>query len=270
MSREKALEKKFIQINGPKIKGMVNLDFDMEDAEWFVKTSIYDDGLLPEPNIITVNPNTGGVHITYGLDGFLGTSAGLWRYKRTFTAIQACSGSDTAYNGDKRPNPLHAFRSTEFLHTTLTTLKELDEFVTFEPQHRYTKKNPLPEVGRNNILFNKLSSWAYREWKFDNFSERLIQEAENMNTEFALPLRLNEVHSIAKSIEKFIVRNFSKEVFSTIQKHRSNRRWQGQGEKTRTEILMMLEVGMKAKDISGALGLSMDATYKAISRARKG
>ncbi|KAA2242383.1 replication protein RepA, partial [Solihabitans fulvus] len=79
-------------------------------------------------------------------------------------------------------------------------------------------------LGRNVALFNRVRLWAYRarlryedrvEWEEVTFAY-----AVNVNAEFAVELPLAEVGHTARSVARWVWRNFSREKFSTIQASR--------------------------------------------------
>lgn len=269
MSRAQAKEKRYIQTHPRGAKKLICLDYDFDgESDWIIKAQV-EDGIIPEPNWITTNPLNGHSQAVFVIEDSVSTPAGILWFDNTFTSLKIETGSDLGYLGHKMKNPLHPAQVTEWMRAEPFTLRELAAFTKPLPTHFYTKKNQLPEIGRNNIMFNKLSAWAYREWRKPKFETRLLVEAQRINMEFDEELPLREIVSIANSIERFVKAHFSEAKFSAIQKARANKRWQGQGKQTTQMLLDMVEAGLTVQEISEQRGKSVTSTYKAIQRAKK-
>lgn len=269
-SREDALTKKFIQTHPQRAKRLLILDYDGFDSDWQVLSQVYDEELLPEPNYMTLNPATGGVHVGYFLTSPVGSPAGLSYFNNTFEGLKDVSQSDPAFMGSKTRNPLHPDQATTWMRGDTYELAELYKFVKPKPAGWYKPRNPVEENGsRHQALFNKLRAWAYREWRKEGYELRIMLEAQRLNAENDEPLPLGDIVSTVGSVERWIAARFSEAQFRSIQSKRANLRWQGQGDATVEEILAMLDAGFKAKDIAEQRGMTMDAAYKAIQRAKK-
>jgi hypothetical protein len=271
-SREDALDNHlFIQTHPKRAKKLIVLDYDGEGErmDWLVKEQAYDLQLIPEPNYITINPS-GGCHVGYFIEQSVGTDKGISWFNDVFEGLKDVSGSDPNYTGDKTRNPTSPTQVTEWGTAHIYTLKELAAFTKPKSASWYEKKNKL-DVGnsRTLALFDSLSAWSYREWRKPNFETRIILEAHRINSEFDKPLPVSSLLTTVRSIEGFIKNNFSEAQFSKIQSNRANRRWKGQGQKTNEEILAYLEAGFSVREISESMGKSLDATRKAVQRAKK-
>lgn len=268
-SREDALTKKFIQTHPQRAKRLLVLDYDGFGSDWEVLSQVYDDELLPEPNYMTLNPTTGGVHVGYFLTSSVGSPAGLSYFNNTFEGLKDVSGSDLSFVGSKTRNPLHPDQATTWMRGETYELAELYKFVKPKPAGWYKPRNPVEENGsRHQALFNKLRAWAYREWHKDSYEVRLMLEAQRLNAEFDTPMGLSEVVNTMNAVERWIAPRFSWAEFCAIQSRRANKRWGGQGDATIEAILNLIDAGLKAKDVAEIRGITIDAAYKAIERAR--
>jgi hypothetical protein len=230
-----------------------------------------EEGKILMPNWITTNPFTGNAQAGWFLSGSVGSERGKAWFDAIYESLKVAAHSDAGYQNAKMRNPIHPNQMTQWLHSGTYTLKELAAMTPPMSAHFYTKKegSMLPEVGRNNILFNKLSAWAYREWRKDGFEVRILVEAERINQEFPEQLSLSEIVAIVASVERFIKKHFTEAKFSAIQSRRSKARWNGQGAATNEMLLNMVEAGLSIKEIAEQLEKSYDATKKAVQRAKK-
>jgi hypothetical protein len=195
-SRKSALRYQHVQFNGPGALAWLVFDIDKRDAYLAPR-----DAMLPEPNIMSVNPKNGHGHASYCLSVPVGTHdaarlAPLRLYEATERGLARRLGADRFYAGLVAKNPLHGRWRTEWLVAAPYTLADLASWLD---QHDM-RPDP-PEVrqlgaGRNVTLFDTLRQQAYRDVlsfkrdsSFQAFETHLFHAAEQINGTFMPPLK---------------------------------------------------------------------------------
>jgi len=230
-ARDKALLHLHVQFNGPNDLTWLIFDIDRADARFAA-----DDAYLPQPTIIIVNRRNGHAHLAYLLGRPVLKFAESRRAPLRFAAAVERGfvrrlGADPYYRGLIAKNPMHPDWDVEWLAPEPYDLVTLDDWL-FE---RDTRPDPQPKgqfgLGRNCELFDDLRSIAYREvltFKQQGescaaFAKRLEYRASAINRQFAVPLSVSELRSIARSVAKWTWREFSPERFSEVQSRRGRR-----------------------------------------------
>jgi hypothetical protein len=271
MSRERAIEKQFIQLQGAAdYKNVVSLDIDSDEAALLIKSLTYDDHKLPEFNWLTVNPLKNTAQVGYFIDGAVGTTRGLSYHKAIETGLSGVAGSDGGYTGFKGRNPLYKGQVTEWGTAKVYTLAELGSFVEKLPDHFYKNKKPVESLGRNTDLFNDLKAWSYRprNWRNPNFDTFIMLEAQRINQEFDEPLPYSELVTTANSVKKWVRAHFSEEEYSRIQSYKSRLYWGTTKEDNDKKFLDYYNAGFTAKEVAELEGKSVGAVRTATRRAR--
>lgn len=221
-----ALRHRHIQPNAPLAVSWLVFDLDYPGAAFG-----WEKENLPPPSLTVINPSNAHAHLFYGLTTPVGMSNAARdapiRYAAALQAVfQAKLNADRGYAGLIAKNPFHdAWRVIWVPH--LYDLGELAEYVDLP------KRRPQREVlglGRNCTLFDELRVWAYqwvREYQrngasAEQWQRAVLGQAEKLNA-FTVPLSLNEVKAVAKSVAKWTWRHFSDESFSIIQSARGKR-----------------------------------------------
>ena len=229
--RDKALRKKYLQINNPAIQHSLIFDIDIDNCFFnFEKNN------APPPNIIIKNPQNGRCHYIYQLEKGI--------YKNRFASLKATkyasaieSGlclkleADQQYVGLVAKNPFHSHWQTEIVAEELYTLDYLADFVDLsKPKERQESHG----LGRNCNLFDDLRQLAYikkRDFNdLDKFFNYLLLQAININNACNSNnlLQQTEIKAIARSVSKWCFKYFDVEKsdrkFSELQTHRSKQR----------------------------------------------
>lgn len=272
-NRENALEKVFIETQPKTLKNFMVFDVDVEDAGMMIKSLAWDDGAIPEPNIITTNLASSHAHVIYFLDGVINSPRAISYYDSVRTRLQEKISGDTAYGSRIMRNPLK--HATEYISDTEYKLSEIEAFV---PDHiPYIANDELQvAAGRNDALFISLRKFgynAYRKANYDvnKFYELIEAQAYFLNaSSFDTPLTDKEVNSIVNSVYRWITVKHSKEGFSKIQSFRSNKRWNGFKEKRDAQVLELKDVkNMNFTQIGIEMNLTATAAKTAYYRAKK-
>jgi hypothetical protein len=232
--RATALQRRYIQLNGPAAYAWLQFDVDRPGAFEMIEFG----GHVPLPTIITVNPATTHAHVGYLLfepvTRFAGSRESPLHYLAAVErGLRRRLGADRAYNGLITQNPLHPDWRTDWLGGySLSALAASLRRADMRPEPRREHEAGL---GRNCSVFDDTREWAYREvlrFKRDGgtpegWRERCRTIAGAHNSVFALPLPHSEVRSIGKSIADWTWDEFTDAKFSRIQSLRAQRRWAG-------------------------------------------
>jgi len=229
--RDKAVGYRHIQYNGPTDLTWLLFDVDRADARFAAE-----DANLPQPTVIIVNRRKGHAHLAYLLgQPVLRFAESRSAPLRFAAAVQRGFvrrlGADPHYCGLIAKNPMHSSWCVEWLAPEPYDLPTLADWL-FEPDTR-----PDPQLksqfglGRNCEVFDELRSIAYREVltfkkqgeSFAAYVKRLHDLAFAINRQFAVPLSVSEVRSIARSVAKWTWREVSLERFSEVQSRRGRR-----------------------------------------------
>lgn len=214
-----ARNKEYIQINQPtKVCWLV---FDIDEPN----PHIWEDRLLPPPNIITITPETGTSHLCYAIDPVCISKNGNPKIVSYMRAVQRAFveklGADRDYHSPVTKNPLHpkyrVLNPTDYVYS----LGELAEYVDLNKgQFRNTKHQTEDGIvtnaeGRNCTLFDSLRVWAYQyaieardSGNYERWYKRVLDKSEQLNGRIAKKLKKSplphaEVKSTAKSVAKF-------------------------------------------------------------------
>ena len=243
--RDKALQRRHVQFNGPMDVTWLIFDVDHPDACFAA-----DDGILPQPTVIAVNRNNGHAHLAYLLGRPVLKFAGArWSPLRFAAAVERGLvrrlGADRQYGGLIAKNPMHPEWRVEWLAPEpydLSTLADCLHMHNMRPDYHWQLSEGDYGLGRNCQLFDDLRGIAYREVltfkergaRCAEFAARLEYLAIGLNQQFATPLGRSEVCSLVRSVAKWTWGHFSPERFSEIQS------WRGRRTRNRTRARMAI------------------------------
>jgi hypothetical protein len=214
-------------MNGPLAYKWMLHDIDMPGA-----ALAYRDANLPEPNIITINPDNGHAHTAYLLETGVARSANSrLRPLKYFAAVERGFarrlGADRNYAGLIAKNPMHACWRVEWHRDKPYTLAELADGLFPRDMVRDVEPAQSFGAGRNCTVFDQLRSIAYREVRhfksegatYDAWLERCVQRALGLNRQFPQAMMLAEVRAIARSVARWTWKHFSDSSFRQRQSH---------------------------------------------------
>jgi hypothetical protein len=138
------------------------------------------------------------------------------------TALRA----DRGYSGNLVKNPLCShWRVSEW--AAAYTLDELADNLTLVPRRMRPANDETAGLGRNCETFERLRTYAYRAVRdywgprtadaLDRFAADLGHVAEEMQTDYINPLPHAELKAIARSVARWVWRNFDPNTFRRIQ-----------------------------------------------------
>lgn len=220
--KTEALKARYIQANGPTHLYWLVFDVDLCGAALH-----WDHVGAPAPNITVKNPENGHAHLIYGLVVPVrtapdGKSTPL-RYAASIeNALREKLGADPGYSGLICKNPLHSHWQVMVWETHLYTLDWLADYLDLSPYADKRKRLPEYGLGRNCTLFERLRLWSYRAirqgWpEYEQWLRAVEQRASGYNAQFEMPLQANEVRHTAKSVGRWVYKEFSPEGFSLWQ-----------------------------------------------------
>lgn len=206
-----ALKRRYIQINQP--SQLYWLIFDLDHSNPF----IWQDELLPAPNLMVITPSTGRSHLFYAIAPVCLSQNGRRKPVAFAEAVRrgfgARLGADPDYSSPVAKNPFHASWRTVEVHHHVYDLAKLAEYI--KPDEKAARKCQIPRenpLGRNCTLFDNLRAWAYehvaaakQSGNFDRWHERVWSHASVLNNHNnpRNPLPLSEIKATAKSVARW-------------------------------------------------------------------
>jgi hypothetical protein len=232
-----ALRRRFIQPNEI-MTWCLTFDCDHDVAFWAAE-----EGLLPPPNLIVLNPDNGRGHLSYFLKTPVPrTDCSRVRPMRYAAKIERGMvkrlDADPGYVGLITKNPLNADWRVIERHNHFYGLGELDEYLHAQNCVAPPKREA-SGLGRNCALFDDLRQYAYRDvldFKRGNaprqaFEDSVREQAVTISSQFTWPLPFSEVQAVARSVSKWVWANFDDAAFRQRQSELGQRgneaRWGG-------------------------------------------
>lgn len=230
MSRPDAIVRRYLEHSAPAFVGMLVIDVDHDDA---LIRAVGHPRSHPDPSWVAETPASGRGHVGFFLSSPVcrtdnARQAPLQYAARVEAGLRRSLGGDLGYTGPLTKNPLHPD-----WHTTWGTGRayELDDLARalgdLLPRTLPRRAAQTTGLGRNVMLFDGLRRWAYPAWR--RYDDRVEWEgvvhacAVNINAEFPVPLPVSEVAATARSVARWVWRNFSDERFSALQAARGRR-----------------------------------------------
>lgn len=261
--KQLAMQKRYIQANGPTHLYWLAFDVDRETA-----TFDWEDRRCPSPNIVVTNPDNGHAHLLYGLEVPVRKAPeAQLKPLRYAAAVEyaLCTklDADYGYAGLIVKNPLHKHWKVQTHQESPYSLGWLSEYLPMD-KIDYRKKSLDYGLGRNCTVFDSLRHWAYRarlgDWKnLDDWIKACYERAESYNT-FQCPLPSSEIRATAKSVGKYTWKNITYEGFSLIQSYRGKKGGIKSGEvrKEKADVrkqLILAFDGLSTSEISEKTGI---------------
>lgn len=257
----------YLEANPLALRSLVITDHDGSDAD-----IIADLVGLPQPSYIAMNPLTCAGHIAYVLDSPVTLTDAAHRrpinlLARIEQGLTDVLGGDVAYGGRITKNPYHGDHLAIWgAPTTTYGLRDLAsalDALGALPGPGRPRQNLLNStIGRNVALFDLVRHWAYRarlqygdrtEWEEVAYAYAHDRNLSVIADEFSRgPLADGEVKHLARSVARWVWRNFTAEQFAAIQSARAKK-----GGRTITEALReanrlratKLDLSLAAKDL---------------------
>lgn len=212
--KEYAIKYPYMQVNRP---GFVSwLVFDLDHTNSFV----WDDELLPEPNMIVSNRENGHSHLFYAITPVCTTenarSHPIAYMKAIVDAMKLRLRADLSYSGPVAKTPGHNWWHTAILHNAVFSLGDLAKHLELENKHQWSDGPNLEanSHSRHMLLFEQTRFYAYsiveREKEFgayQGFTQKIHSYAMSKNIfsvqGFSHNLTFNQVKATVKSISRW-------------------------------------------------------------------
>ena len=215
MSREHALQNRYIEANPWAVSNLLVVDIDHTDARlralWERSSWL--------PNAVVENPHNGHAHAVWALKEPVTRTEYAHRKPLAFAAavtegLRRSVDGDQAYSGLITKNPTHEAWDASWHTDHLYELDELREHLDgagFMPPPSWARNRRRRPVGlgRNCDIFESARTWAYREvrnhWgNAAGLHTAITAHVHALNAEYAEPLRHSEAKAIAESIWRWI------------------------------------------------------------------
>lgn len=186
--------------------------------------------------------------------------------------------ADIGYSGTICKNPLHDRWRTQIHRQTPYDLQEMADYVDLPK--KITKRQLIESpMGRNVTVFDRLREWAYRnirhyregcreEWM------RAVELQASAFNDFPTSLPRNEVGHIARSVGKWVWRNFNPSAiaesdakFSALQAHRGaiGGRQSAETRREQAEARMLQAIAMEARGMTQkAIAIALGVTDRTV------
>lgn len=276
---------KYIQYNSPVADHLMIIDYDCsrnpDGSEGLDVGEVWKEKNLPCPTWISRTPGTRKGHIAFALKTPVLTSDAAKLKPLQYLArieqgyLKALNG-DPGFAGTLTKNPIADAWDVQWIESTAYTLDELAEHVEI-PRYTSKKCKKCVEVaieavglGRKVLTFEKVRHWAYsavsQYWGLgaQAWHAAVIDEVNQVNASYTVPLPLSHCKSIAKSVSKWVWKRFTplsrqKLVDDTHGPDDQARRGAKKGKKRRDELMPraieMREAGATQREIAAELGV---------------
>jgi hypothetical protein len=226
-SLAQALTKPYIQANPPHLRVWLIFDCDYPGA-----AIAWENAGLPPPSWAAANRVNAHAHLVWGLsapvlvDSLTAREAPM----RYLCAVESCMReklqADQGYSGLITKNPAHPLWRTLRGPRITYELGELAEWLPNLEKFK-SRKPEAVGLGRNVILFDRTRNWAYRAIRsywggglqgWNAWLSATNTRALIYNGDFANPLDEREVWHVARSVAKWVWRNFTPDSFAELVK----------------------------------------------------
>lgn len=215
MSRERALERRYLEHNPSALLSMIVIDVDHTDT---LERALWEPRDHPAPNWVALSPSGRG-HVGWVLEHpVCRTDAGHPRPLRWAARVQEglrrSVDGDPGYANALTKNPTHEGWETYYGPAERYHLTDL--FTIHTP--RTVPRRAVTGLGRNVTMFDRARLWAYQAHRryaggpLDDWEQACVQRCHAVNSEFEQgaggPLPFSEVQATARSIARWTWRNF--------------------------------------------------------------
>ena len=198
-----AIKQPYIQVNPPTMCAWLIFDVDHSNIYQFEEAG------LPLPNWIAATPSTKKHHIAYAVEPVCTSINARPKPLSYLAAIQRAYTfnleADNRYTGLITKNPFSDDWQVQLLHSHIHTLGELADYVSLTDLP--PKIDFDTSLGRNCHLFDIVRKWAYRNILKCSCANQFALATRNyaieVNSNFEMPLSINETQGIAASVSKW-------------------------------------------------------------------
>ena len=262
-SRAKALAYRLVEPNTAGSLRWLAFDVDRPTAalDW-------EDCHVPAPTIVCQNPANGHAHLLYALQAPVArTSAArlkpLHYAEMVEHSLRTALQADRGYSAALVKNPVCGhWRVASWADAY--TLDDLADNLTLVPRTLRPANDDIAGLGRNCETFERLRRHAYsavrRFWApggEERFLAHLLTVTADLQADYTMPLPLAEQKAIARSVARWVWRNFDPETFRRIQSARGRRKGKTRKAKLLPAVAAMHAQGHSQRAIADTLGISV-------------
>ena len=213
--RDKALLKKYVQLNHPHYKHCIVLDIDRYGA-----VLAWNDANFHAPNFSIKNRNNAHAHLVYFLKyPVCTTSFAHLKMIRYCAAIESSMiekmDADRGYAGLIAKNPLsHEWDTWVWEEIHEYTLDELADSLDLIGHPKRNRE--AFGLGRNCQMFDDVRHWAYKNIKhywspnyYNTWLNAIEHQCDQVNNGFYEPLPMSEIRAISKSIARWTYKHLT-------------------------------------------------------------
>jgi hypothetical protein len=266
-----ALKKRYIQPNDFNSRSWLVYDIDRATCPDEIRHDLH----APEPTVFVSNPKNRHAHLYYLLNTPVHNNHNSSQKALRFAAavdhgLAHKLDADMSYVGILAKNALH--KQWQVLETVAASyeLHELAEYVDVKLLNTPIKKLPEYGLGRNSMLFDDVSKWAYKAirqgWPdYNRWYAAVLSRTEMLNAQFKNSMDYNEYKHIAKSIAKWTFDKFSKRGFAEWQSNNGKKSGVARAKKSedkRIKAIEMRVIGHSQK----AIAIELDVNQSTIAR----
>jgi hypothetical protein len=266
-----ALKKRYIQPNDFNSRSWLVYDIDRATCPDEIRHDLH----APEPTVFVSNPKNRHAHLYYLLNTPVHNNHNSSQKALRFAAavdhgLAHKLDADMSYVGILAKNALH--KQWQVLETVPASyeLHELAEYVDVNLLNTPIKKLPEYGLGRNSMLFDDVSKWAYKAirqgWPdYNRWYAAVLSRTEMLNAQFKNSMDYNEYKHIAKSIAKWTFDKFSKRGFAEWQSNNGKKSGVARAKKSedkRIKAIEMRVIGHSQK----AIAIELDVNQSTIAR----
>jgi hypothetical protein len=270
-SLHQAIKKRYIQPNDFNSRSWLVYDIDRATCP----DEIRHDRLAPEPTVFVSNPKNRHAHLYYLLETAVHNNSFSSQKALRFAAavdhgLAHKLDADMSYVGILAKNALH--EQWQVLETVPAAyeLHELAEYVDAKLLNTSIKKLPEYGLGRNSILFDEVSKWAYKAirqgWpRYNQWYAAVLSRTEMVNAQFKVSMDYNEYKHIAKSIATWTHEHFTLSSFAQWQSNNGKLSGIARANKSkdnRIQAIGMSINGDSAKNIAEVLNVPISTIYR--------
>ena len=210
----------YVGYNPPNTTRYIVIDLDYKHA-----ISAYYDYNAPLPQFIVKNPKNGHCHYIYQLKDpvtFYGKSrsAPIRLLTATEQALTALLGGDKGFTGYLAKNALNSAHETYITGVKPYSLSELSSHLDLERIENLNEPMNDCTYGRNSGTFDAVRVQAYKvagKLNYTQLYNDCLMLAERHNSQYDVPMGLNEVKCIARSIARYCTSQAYKRSLSELQ-----------------------------------------------------
>lgn len=291
----RAREYSYIQYDPPAYAHMIVVDYDGKAGPGITVDMLWKLANLPAPNYIAVTPGSARErgHLAWSISAPVCTTDAARPKPAEYLArieqgIVAAIHGDEDFAGLLTKNPASSTWEVEWISPDPYTLDELAAAINIPRYSTRKKKDADIETlkpyghGRKVLTFHFVRKWSYSAvsefWSlgYDRWHEAVAERVDAVNAEFPQPIPASHCKSIAKSIARWVWRNFTPLTKATlveathkpeVQAIRGRMKGAEKRQEAMEEALRRIAAGETQKAVAADLGIHYNTVRNWMLRA---